>query len=97
MTVGVARTKLVARLASPRGKPAGVVVVPEAAEWDFVGACPLRSVPGLQQKTGEAVERALAATSVAELRDRPASAVAALEVPARVDRFDTRATESFGL
>ena len=39
------------------GKRRSLVAVPEAAEWDFVGACPLRAVPGLQQKTGEAPSR----------------------------------------
>lgn len=48
LSCGVARSKLLARLASPCGKPDGLAVVPAGAEVEFIAQAPLRSVPQLR-------------------------------------------------
>lgn len=48
LSCGVARNKLLARLASPCGKPDGLAVVPDGAERAFIAQVPLRKVPQLR-------------------------------------------------
>jgi len=48
LSCGVARNKLLARLASPCGKPDGLAVVPDEAERAFIAQLPLRKVPQLR-------------------------------------------------
>lgn len=48
LSCGVARNKLLARLASPCGKPDGLAVVPDGAERAFIARVPLRKVPQLR-------------------------------------------------
>lgn len=48
LSCGVARNKLLARLASPCGKPDGLAVVPDGAERAFISQVPLRKVPQLR-------------------------------------------------
>lgn len=48
LSVGIARNKLLARLASPCGKPDGLAVVPDAAAVAFICHFPLQKVPLLR-------------------------------------------------
>ena len=74
--VGVGRTKLVAKLASKAAKPvagpsgvvpgAGVLVVHEAAEQEFLGRHPARALPGVGARTAERLAR-FGISSVADL------------------------------
>lgn len=49
ISCGVARSKLLARLASPHGKPDGLAVVPDGAEVAFIRGVPLQKVPQLRR------------------------------------------------
>ena len=48
VSCGVARNKLLARLASPTGKPDGLAVLPDGAERAFIARLPLHKVPQLR-------------------------------------------------
>ncbi|GAB4815205.1 hypothetical protein N2152v2_002251, partial [Parachlorella kessleri] len=67
LSCGVARSKLVARLAGPLAKPDGLTVVPDGEAARFVQSVPLRKVPSLRGKFGEEVEQALGARLVGDL------------------------------
>lgn len=65
-SVGIAASKLIAKLASTTAKPDGMLIVPQARSAEFIQVMPLRSVPGI----GPAMEKSLAAwgcTTVAQL------------------------------
>lgn len=55
ISIGVARTKLLARIAGPLQKPDGLTVVPDGLGASVLRGLPLRSVPilGLRGKAGE--------------------------------------------
>jgi len=59
-SVGVAASKLVAKIATDMRKPRGLTVVPEGAEASFLAPLPARKIPGVGPKT----ESALAAMGV---------------------------------
>ncbi|KAL4422612.1 hypothetical protein ABPG75_008809 [Micractinium tetrahymenae] len=67
ISCGVARSKLVARLASPLGKPDGLIVVPDAEAVPFMRGVPLHKVPTLRGKFGQEVASQLGISSVAQL------------------------------
>jgi len=67
VSIGIGRTKLVAKLASDAGKPDGLLVVEPAAEDDFLLPLPVRAVPGIGPATAAALER-LDVRTVADLR-----------------------------
>lgn len=48
LSCGVARNKLLARLASPAAKPDGLAVVPDSAAVPFIRKVPLQKVPQLR-------------------------------------------------
>lgn len=52
-SLGVATTRLVAKLATDRAKPAGIVVVPPSDVAAFVAPLPIGAVPGVGPKTEE--------------------------------------------
>src|SRR5579859_2127712 len=69
-SVGVASTKFVAKLASARCKPDGLLVVPVAGVLDFLHPLPVTVLWGVGARTAEAVHR-LGVRTVADLADTP--------------------------
>lgn len=86
VSVGVARTKLAARLASPLAKPAGVVLVRRADEGGFVGAAPLARIPGLGGKAGADASQQLCAERVRDLPGSLAGTVGRADAERRFGR-----------
>ncbi len=70
VSIGIGRTKLVAKLASDAAKPDGLLVVEPADEDDFLLPLPARAVPGIGPATQAALER-LDVRTVADLRRQP--------------------------
>jgi DNA polymerase-4 len=70
VSVGIGRTKLVAKLASDAAKPDGLLLVEPADEDAFLLPLPVRAVPGIGPATAAALER-LDARTVADLRRQP--------------------------
>jgi nucleotidyltransferase/DNA polymerase involved in DNA repair len=66
-SVGVSRSKLLSRLASPLNKPSAVTAVADAGAVQFLHSCSLRKVPGLKGKLGKEVAEALGIETVGEL------------------------------
>lgn len=56
-TVGVAPTKFVAKLASARGKPDGLLVVPAAGVIAFLHPLPVEALWGVGERTAEALHQ----------------------------------------
>ncbi|HEX6947211.1 MAG TPA: DNA polymerase IV [Acidimicrobiia bacterium] len=73
-SVGVAATKLVAKLASQAAKPDGVRHVPVSEQVEFLHALPAKALPGVGPATGAALER-LGIESVADLAATPERAL----------------------
>jgi DNA polymerase IV len=74
-SVGIATSKLVAKVASDRAKPDGVCYVPEGGEAAFLAPMPLRALPML----GPSTERKLASLGVSTLGQVAALPVSTLE------------------
>ncbi len=71
-SIGVATTRVVAKIASDRAKPGGIVVVPPEDVAGFLAPLPVRAVPGVGPKTDEAF-RARGVTTMGELAGRAPS------------------------
>lgn len=56
-SVGIASTKFVAKLATTRCKPDGLLVVPEAGVLDFLHPLPIAALSGVGERTEEALTR----------------------------------------
>lgn len=56
-SLGVATSRLVAKIATDRAKPGGIVVVPPEETATFVAPLPLRAVPGVGPKTEELLRK----------------------------------------
>lgn len=56
-SVGIARTKFVAKLASTHAKPDGMMLVPVAATVDFLHTLPVGALWGVGERTEEALAR----------------------------------------
>jgi len=70
-SLGVATTRLVAKIATDRAKPGRIVVVPPGDVASFVAPLPVRAIPGVGPKT-EAILKAHGVSSIADLaRHRP--------------------------
>ncbi|GAA2234018.1 DNA polymerase IV [Rarobacter faecitabidus] len=74
-SVGVAPSKLIAKLASTNAKPDGLLVIPRNAEVEFVQSLPVGALPGVGARTQEALRergietvRELAQSDPASLR-----------------------------
>lgn len=55
-SIGVATSKLVAKIAGARRKPDGLVLVPPGTEADFLAPLPIGVIPGLGPKTEERLQ-----------------------------------------
>ena len=73
-SVGVAPTKFVAKIASARCKPDGLLVVPCAGVLDFLHALPVSALWGVGERTGEALAR-LGLRTVADIAHTPLAAL----------------------
>jgi DNA polymerase-4 len=69
-SVGVASTKFVAKLASARCKPDGLLVVPVARVLDFLHPLPVTALWGVGARTGEQLHR-LGIRSIGDLAGTP--------------------------
>jgi DNA polymerase-4 len=69
-SVGVAPTKFVAKIASARCKPDGLLAVPRADVLDFLHALPVSALWGVGERTGEALSR-LGLRTVADIAHTP--------------------------
>ena len=69
-SVGVAPTKFVAKIASARCKPDGMLVVPRAGVLGFLHALPVSALWGVGERTGEALAR-LGLRTVADIAHAP--------------------------
>jgi DNA polymerase IV len=69
-SVGVAPTKFVAKIASARCKPDGLLVVPRAGVLGFLHALPASALWGVGERTGEALAR-LGLRTVADIAHTP--------------------------
>jgi len=70
VSVGVGRSKLVAKLASEAAKPGGTRVVTPDAEDDFLLPLPVRALWGVGPATAAALER-IGVRTIADLRAQP--------------------------
>ncbi len=66
-SVGIATSKLIAKIASDLDKPDGLVVVPPGTEADLIGPMPVRTIPGVGPATAERLRR-VGVTTVERLR-----------------------------
>lgn len=65
-SIGVATTRSVAKIATDRAKPGGIVVVAPGTEAAFLAPLPVRAIPGVGPKTEE-LFRAAGVTTIGEL------------------------------
>jgi DNA polymerase-4 len=73
-SAGIGRSKSVAKIASRRAKPDGLIEVPADQTREFLRPLPVEELWGIGPKTRQALHR-LGLTSVAELADAPDSMV----------------------
>jgi len=79
-SVGVASTKFVAKLASTRCKPDGLLVIPIADVLAFLRPLPVTALWGVGARTGEQLHR-LGIRTVADSPTRPSTRFAGPSVP----------------
>jgi DNA polymerase-4 len=85
-SVGAAATKYVAKLASSRAKPDGLLVVPEADTLAFLHPQPISALWGVGVKTAEKLER-LGLRTVGDVAEVPADALTRAVGPAMAAHF----------
>ncbi|HZO68458.1 MAG TPA: DNA polymerase IV [Kribbellaceae bacterium] len=78
ITVGVARTKFLAKVASGVGKPDGLLVVPPDCELEFLHALPVTRLWGVGEVTAEKLEKRGLTTVGDVARLAPAALIAML-------------------
>jgi DNA polymerase-4 len=81
ITVGIARTKFLAKVASAVAKPDGLLVVPPADEFEFLHPLPIERLWGVGRVTSGTL-RAHGYAHVADIARVPASALVAILGPA---------------
>ncbi len=82
-SIGAATTRVVAKIATDRAKPGGIVVVAPGAEAAFLAPLPVRAIPGVGPKTEE-LFRAAGVTTIGELAaQRPSTLSRRLGASAR--------------
>jgi nucleotidyltransferase/DNA polymerase involved in DNA repair len=74
-SIGVATTRAVAKIATDRAKPGGILVVAPGTEAAFLAPLPVRAIPGVGPKTDE-LFRAAGVTTIGELAARRPSEMA---------------------
>jgi DNA polymerase-4 len=74
-SIGVAATKFIAKLASSRAKPDGLLVVPLASTLDFLHPLPISALWGVGAKTEEQLTR-LGLRTVGDVANTPLSTLA---------------------
>ncbi|MEV4682859.1 DNA polymerase IV [Streptomyces kurssanovii] len=67
-SVGLAGSKMIAKIASEQAKPDGLVLIDPGTERDLLGPLPVRTLPGVGPATGEHLRRA-GMTTVADLAE----------------------------
>ncbi|MEU1791864.1 DNA polymerase IV [Streptomyces sparsogenes] len=67
-SVGLAGSKMLAKIASEQAKPDGLVLIEPGTEWELLGPMSVRTLPGVGPATAEALRRAGIHT-VAETRE----------------------------
>lgn len=77
ITVGIARTKFLAKVASQEGKPDGLLLVPPDRELAFLHPLPVRRLWGVGEKTAEKL-RAHGIETVADVADLGESTLCAM-------------------
>ncbi|TDE33558.1 DNA polymerase IV [Actinomadura sp. 6K520] len=80
ITVGVARTKFLAKVASGVAKPDGLLVVPPEGEMEFLRPLPVRSLWGVGRATAARLAR-YGVTTVGDVADMPESTLVSLLGP----------------
>jgi DNA polymerase-4 len=85
-SVGAAATKYVAKLASSRAKPDGLLVVPKADTLTFLHPQPISALWGVGAKTAEKLER-LGLRTVGDVADTPVDALTRAVGPAMAAHF----------
>jgi nucleotidyltransferase/DNA polymerase involved in DNA repair len=68
-SIGIATTRAVAKIATDRAKPAGILAVEVGTEREFLAPLPVRAIPGVGPKT-EALLHAAGVTTIGELAAR---------------------------
>jgi nucleotidyltransferase/DNA polymerase involved in DNA repair len=68
-SLGVATSRRVAKIATDRAKPGGIIVVPRGEEREFLSPLPVRAIPGVGPKTEELLRQA-GITTIGELAAR---------------------------
>ncbi len=76
-SVGIGSSKLVSKIASDLDKPDGLVVVAHGNEAATLAPLPVRAIPGIGPRTGEALQR-LGITQVGQLAVAPFDSLAAI-------------------
>lgn len=77
VTVGIGDSRMIAKLAGKSAKPDGLGFVPPGGEAAFIGALPIRELPGVGHRYGALLER-LQIRTIAALRAVPLEALAQL-------------------
>ncbi|MEU9980807.1 DNA polymerase IV [Streptomyces sp. NPDC050856] len=67
-SVGLAGSKMIAKIASEQAKPDGLVLIEPGTERELLGPMPVRTLPGVGPATGEHLRRA-GMTTVADLAE----------------------------
>jgi nucleotidyltransferase/DNA polymerase involved in DNA repair len=71
-SIGVATNRAVAKIATDRAKPAGILAVAAGGEAEFLAPLPVRAIPGVGPKTEELLRRAGVSTIGELAAKRPA-------------------------
>ena len=74
-SIGVASHRSIAKIATDRAKPGGVVVVPPDRAAEFLAGLPVRAISGVGPKTDDAL-RAAGIATIGDLATRPRADVA---------------------
>ncbi len=69
-SMGLARTRLIAKIASEQAKPHGLLWIPAGAEASFLAPLPVRRLPGVGP-SGEAALAAYGITTIGQLQQLP--------------------------